>query len=61
MEKQIITPDFKHQEIHRRKDGYWIEKFYYHKDDKAPGLIVWECIDLFVLGWNKLPEINVID
>ncbi|KAI2699507.1 hypothetical protein CBS147332_8393 [Penicillium roqueforti] len=37
---QIDPPNFKNQTIHKREDGYWIEKFYYHKDDKAPGLIV---------------------
>ncbi|KAL4769859.1 hypothetical protein BDW60DRAFT_218632 [Aspergillus nidulans var. acristatus] len=37
---KVRAPKFASQVIHKRADGYWIEKFYYHKDDKAPGLIV---------------------
>ncbi|KAI9373407.1 hypothetical protein BJX61DRAFT_533172 [Aspergillus egyptiacus] len=37
---EVHQPCFEPQIIHRREDGYWIDTFYYHKDDKAPGLIV---------------------
>ncbi|KAL4746044.1 hypothetical protein BDW72DRAFT_207696 [Aspergillus terricola var. indicus] len=37
---KVRAPKFASQVIHKRADGYWIDKFYYHKDDKAPGLIV---------------------
>lgn len=38
---KIRAPKYVSEVIHKRADGYWIDKFYYHKDDKAPGLIVY--------------------
>jgi hypothetical protein len=38
--KTILVPQFGNSVIEdNREDGYWVETFHFHKDDRAPGII----------------------
>jgi len=37
----VQTPEFTPVTIQDRHDGYWIDKFHFHENDKAPGLVVY--------------------